>query len=138
VEGIEWVVADCCKTEFADGSFDIVSCGFGVRNMEDLPKGLRQMYRVLGQGGRACILEFSLPKTWFTRLIYRIYLGKVLPIVAGLVTGRFEAYRYLARTVASWDEQIDMAEELKAAGFSRVDAKKLSFGIATVYIAYSV
>ena len=137
VEGINWVVGDCCRTEFADGCFDIVSCSFGVRNMEDLPAGLREMYRVLGEGGRACILEFSLPKTWFSRLLYRIYLGKILPIVGGLVTGRFEAYRYLARTVVSWDEQIDMAGELKTAGFSEVAAKKLSFGIATVYIAYS-
>ena len=133
---IEWLVGDCCKTEFADGSFDIVICGFGVRNMEELGAGLREMHRVLGEGGRACILEFSLPKTWFLRLLYRFYLGKVLPIVGGLVTGKFEAYRYLARTVASWDEKIDMGAELRAAGFSEVLVKKLSLGIATVYIAY--
>ena len=134
--GIEWVVGDCSRTEFSDGSFDIVSCGFGVRNMEDLGAGLREMHRVLRVGGRVCILEFSLPKRRFSGLLYRFYLGKVLPLIGGLVTGRFAAYRYLARTVADWDAKIDMAAKLKKAGFEVLKVKKLSFGIAKVYLGW--
>ena len=132
----EWAVEDCTACGFASGSFDIVSCGFGVRNMTDLGAGLGEMYRLLREGGRACILEFSLPKSKVMRLLYNFYLCWCVPLLGGVITGKYGAYRYLAKTVNKWATEVDVAEELKAAGFKSVEAKRLSCGIVTVYMAY--
>ena len=132
---IEWKVADCCSTDFAGGEFDIVSCAFGVRNFAELGKGLGEMKRILKSGGRACILEFSLPRIKILRWVYLLYFKWVLPIVGGIISGRREGYQYLVDSVLKWDRKVDLANELRNAGFEKVVSRRLSFGIATIYIA---
>jgi demethylmenaquinone methyltransferase/2-methoxy-6-polyprenyl-1,4-benzoquinol methylase len=132
----EWAVEDCTACGFDSGSFDIVSCGFGVRNMTDLNAGLGEMYRMLREGGKACILEFSLPKSKAMRWLYNFYLCWCLPLIGGIITGKYGAYRYLAKTVNKWATEVDLAKELKGAGFKSVEVKGLSCGIVTVYLAY--
>lgn len=132
---VEWCVADCCSTDFQAGQFDVVSCAFGVRNFADLQAGLREMNRVLKSDGRACILEFSLPPVRAIRWIYLLYFKWVLPIAGGIVSGDMKAYRYLSNSVLKWDRDVDLTGELIKAGFGKIVARRLSFGISTVYIA---
>ena len=137
LDGIEfrWVVDDCSRLGMDDGSFDIVTCGFGVRNMADLSAGLGEMYRLLRQGGKVCILEFSLPRFFVLRWLYLLYFCMVLPILGGLITGRFKAYRYLAWSVVQWDRQVDLPGELEKAGFNEVYVRKFTFGVVSIYVA---
>ena len=130
----DWVVGDCTKTHFEDESFDIVSCAFGVRNMADLDAGLSEMHRLLRKGGRACILEFSLPKLRLFRWAYLTYLRYILPLLGGVLTGRLSAYRYFADSILKWDTRIDLGKRLGIAGLTEIATRRLNFGIATVYV----
>jgi demethylmenaquinone methyltransferase/2-methoxy-6-polyprenyl-1,4-benzoquinol methylase len=130
-----WTVADCTATGFDPESFDIISCAFGVRNLADLPKGLTEMHRLLTPAGRACILEFTLPKNPLVKFAYLLYFRYLLPLIGGLITGKLAAYKYLADSVQKWDSDIDLPTELKNAGFQQVTTKPLSFGIAAIYLA---
>ena len=131
----DWLETDCTKTTIPAESFDIVSCGFGVRNMADLNAGLCEMRRLLADGGRACILEFSLPKAKLIRWAYLLYFSYILPILGGLIAGKFSAYKYLAGSVRKWDSEVNLSDELKRAGFSHVDSRRLTFGLVTCYLA---
>lgn len=136
-KNIQWRQVDCLATGFADNSFDVVSCAFGLRNMVDLDAALTEMRRVLKENGRVCILEFSLPGNGLMRWGYLFYFKFVLPLLGGLISGRFGAYRYLVNTVRKWDREVDVAGELKQAGFGDVQTLPLSLGIAKVYMAIS-
>ena len=114
-------------------SFDAVTISFGIRNVLDVPKGLREMHRVLRPGGRALILEFSLPANAFIRWGYLLYFRNVLPLVGGLVSGDAKAYRYLNETVETFPYGAAFTALMTDAGFENVQAKPLTFGIATLY-----
>ena len=133
---MDWQVCDCTATEFESESFDIVSCAFGVRNIADLSAGLKEMYRLLRPGGRVCILEFSLPKNVVIRAVYLPYFRWILPVLGGLISGDYGAYRYLAESVRRWDRQVDMGAELHKTGFCEVVVRPLTFGIATVHVGH--
>ena len=89
------IQGDATNLPFDDGTFDAVTIAFGIRNLTDVPAGLRQMHRVLNEGGRALILEFSLPENWMMRKLYLLYFRYVLPIVGSIISGDSYAYRYL-------------------------------------------
>ena len=133
---IEWQVCDCMATGLESESFDIVSCAFGVRNIADLSAGLKEMYRLLRRGGRVCVLEFSLPKNAVIRAVYLPYFRWILPVLGGLISGDYGAYRYLAESVRRWDRGVDLAAELHKAGFREIVVRPLTFGIATVYVGH--
>jgi len=133
---MNWLVCDCTATGLEAESFDIVSCAFGVRNLADLPAGLKEMHRLLRPGGRVCILEFSLPKNTVIRAIYLPYFRWIMPVLGGLISGDYGAYRYLAGSVRRWDRDVDLGEGLCKAGFRGVVARPLTFGIATVHTAH--
>jgi demethylmenaquinone methyltransferase/2-methoxy-6-polyprenyl-1,4-benzoquinol methylase len=133
---MDWQVCDCTATDIESESFDIVSCAFGVRNMADLSAGLAEMHRLLRPGGRACVLEFSLPKNAVIRAAYLPYFRWILPVLGGLISGDYGAYRYLAESVRRWDRQVDLAALLQKAGFREVVARPLTFGIATVHVGH--
>jgi demethylmenaquinone methyltransferase/2-methoxy-6-polyprenyl-1,4-benzoquinol methylase len=130
----EWSTADCTATAYADETYDIISCGFGVRNMADLDSGLTEMYRLLKTGGRVCIIEFTLPKCVVCRTGYLSYLRYILPIFGGIITGKLSAYRYFADSIVKWDKEVDLAKSLEAAGLKKVTVKPLSKGIAAIYV----
>lgn len=121
---------------FADNQFDVVTVAFGVRNFSDCNAGLSEMYRVLRPGGRALVLEFSLPENTFVRTFYLAYFRVVLPTVAGWFSHRPDAYRYLNRSVEDFPDPATFCQSLKTAGFQRIALQRLTFGIATLYIAY--
>ena len=111
-----------------------VTVAFGVRNLANTEKGLAEMYRVLKPGGKLLILEFSRPRNIIFKPIYSFYLNRVLPKVAGLVSGDKEAYEYLARSIAEFYEPEELLTMIRKAGFSRQYYRPLTMGIVTVYV----
>jgi demethylmenaquinone methyltransferase/2-methoxy-6-polyprenyl-1,4-benzoquinol methylase len=125
---------DACHLAFNDNSFDVVSIGFGIRNVADVQLALLEMLRVLTPGGQAYILEFSLPSNWLVRRVYLLYFRHILPLVGGLISKDYQAYRYLNQTVEAFFGVEEFQKLMNAAGFKDVRAVPLSFGIAQIYI----
>src|SRR5690606_28139077 len=101
---------DALRLPVADASVSIVSCAFGIRNFQDTAAGLREMCRVLRPGGRAVILEFSIPRLPVLRQLYFLYFRKILPALATWISGdRTGAYRYLPESVLSFHSQEEIA-----------------------------
>ncbi len=133
--GTEWLVADAMALPFADGTYDAVTVAFGLRNMADWPAAVREMSRVLRPGGHLVVLDFSLPALPGFRGAYRFYLHRILPKLAGLLTGQREAYEYLSGTIERFPSGEDMIRMLRANGFANGRAIPLSGGIASLYVA---
>ena len=117
-----------------DETFDAVTIAFGLRNLADRKRGLQEMRRVLRPGGRLFVLEFSQPRMW-VRPFYYFYLRRVLPFIAGVVTGDRAAYVYLNETIAEFPDRAALTKELSTAGFTNVSAKPLTFGIVALHEA---
>lgn len=128
------VVADALRLPFADGSFEAVTVAFGLRNMSNWNAALAEMARVLVPGGRLLVLGFSVPGG-FLRPVYRTYLHRVLPWLAGFVTGEKQAYDYLGASIEKFPSGAAMCELIKQSGFREATAEPLSGGIVTVYCA---
>lgn len=117
-----------------DEYFDAVTISFGLRNMGDRHRSLCEMRRVLRSGGRLYVLEFSQPAPWF-RPFYFFYLRRILPPLAGFVTGDQQAYRYLNETIEHFPGRAALSEEVKAAGFSAVTSKSMTAGVVALHEA---
>ena len=131
----DWLVADALSMPFQDASFDIVTVAFGLRNMADWPKAVAEMARVTRPGGHLIILDFSLPTLPGLRGGYRFYLHRILPRLAGILTGQREAYEYLSGTIERFPSGPAMVDLLTANGFQSASATPLSGGIASIYVA---
>ncbi len=118
---------------FSDNQFDAATISFGIRNVTDVPKALREMHRVLKPSGRALILEFSLPNNNLLRTLYLFYFRNILPKIGGLISGDFYAYKYLNNTVETFPYGKDFCKLMEDAGFNNVRMTPLTFGIATIY-----
>ncbi len=127
--------ADVHALPFPDASFDRVVAGFAVRNFTDLATGLAEMRRVLKPDGRAVILELSTPPNPAVRVVFGLYFGRISPRVAALLGGDPAAYRYLPRSVARFPGAEQLADLLRAAGFSAVRFERLSLGVAAIHVA---
>lgn len=110
-----------------------VTVAFGVRNLAQTQKGLGEMWRVLKPGGKLLILEFSRPQNRFFKPFYNFYLNKILPRIAGLVSGDKEAYEYLASSIAKFYEPNELLSMISKAGFSQTYCRPLTMGIVTIY-----
>lgn len=131
---IELAVADALQLPFSDGSFDVASIAFGIRNVDDPVRCLREMARVVKPGGRVVVLEFGQPRGAFGAL-FRAYSRGVMPLVGGLLTGNRAAYQYLPRTAARFPAGEKFLELMREAGsFERSTAHPLTFGTAFVYV----
>lgn len=117
-----------------DASFDALTISFGLRNLADRHRGLCEMHRVLRPGGRLFVLEFSQPQAWF-RPFYFFYLRKILPTIAGSVTGDRAAYVYLNETIEQFPGRAALADELRTAGFADVQSFGMTFGIVALHEA---
>ncbi len=124
---------DATAIPLASESVDVASISFGIRNVVDVGAALSEMYRVLRPGGRALILEFSLPRFGPLRWVYLKYFRHVLPRVGGWLSGDAQAYRYLNQSVEAFPYGAAFCALMEAAGFSEVSARSLTFGIATIY-----
>ncbi len=111
-----------------------VTVAFGVRNLARVERGLAEMHRVLRPGGKLLILEFSRPRTPVIKQVYNFYLNRILPKIAGAVSGDPEAYEYLASSIAGFYEPEELIAMLRRVGFVQCRARPLTFGIVTLYI----
>jgi demethylmenaquinone methyltransferase/2-methoxy-6-polyprenyl-1,4-benzoquinol methylase len=131
-----FLVADTTRLPFEPGSFDAATVGFGVRNLEDMDAGFRELARVLRPGGRLAVLEFSRPKNPIVRGGYHHYFMLAQPLIGNLLSGGAEnAYAYLPRSVLAFPSPDALAERLRRAGFARVDVEPLTLGIAHLHLA---
>lgn len=128
------LAADALSMPVADAVAAGAIVAFGVRNLADLDAGLREVYRVLAPGARFVILEFSTPTAPIVRAGYRAYFSRVLPAVGRLISGHPTAYRYLPESVANFPEAAALVDRMKAAGFSQVHFRRLTFGIAALHV----
>jgi demethylmenaquinone methyltransferase/2-methoxy-6-polyprenyl-1,4-benzoquinol methylase len=133
-ERIDLQTGDSESLQFADGSFDAITVAFGVRNFENLEKGLKEMLRVLKPGGRLVVLEFSQPRTPGIRQFYDGYLRLVAPNVGKIVSSSREAYQYLNDSVKAFPEGDAFIRIMDGCGFINTRLRRLSLGICSLYI----
>src|SRR5205814_8890825 len=130
---VKFAVADVLALPYPDASFDIASIGFGIRNVDDPLRCLREMARVVKPGGSVVVLEFGQPRGAFGAL-FRAYSRGVMPLVGGLLTGNRAAYEYLPRTAAAFPAGEKFLDLMREAGcFEHVDAHPLTFVTAVRY-----
>lgn len=124
---------DALNLPYPDGSFDAVTCAFGFRNFADYPRGLAELWRVLGPAGRLVILEFPPPRSGLFGSLFRLYFRQVLPRIGALVSGNAGAYTYLPESVLAFPDPERLAGLMHATGF-RTRYRLLTFGIAAIHV----
>ena len=132
---LEFIKGDSENLPFENDYFDSVMVSFGVRNFENLNKGLSEIFRVLKKGGQIVVLEFSKPKKFPIKQTYNIYSRYILPVFGSLISKDKSAYHYLPESVAAFPEGNDFLDVLGNVGFTYSRLKKLSGGIASIYSA---
>jgi demethylmenaquinone methyltransferase/2-methoxy-6-polyprenyl-1,4-benzoquinol methylase len=130
---IQMRIGDSEQLPFEDGYFDALTVGFGVRNYENLEKGLTDMLRVLRPGGKAIILEFSKPKKFPMKQLFGFYSKRIIPFFGKRISKDERAYAYLPESVAAFPEGKAFTGILEKIGYTKVSAKTVSGGIATIY-----
>jgi demethylmenaquinone methyltransferase/2-methoxy-6-polyprenyl-1,4-benzoquinol methylase len=130
---IELVKGDSENLPFDDHTFDAVTVAFGVRNFENLTKGLNEIHRVLKPGGHFIILEFSKVKTFPVKQFYHLYFSYITPMIGKLFSKDTKAYSYLPNSVQVFPEGEEMCVILQSVGFKNTVCKPLSFGISSIY-----
>lgn len=135
---IKFQLADSESLPFKDASFDAIIVGFGVRNFENLEKGLSEMYRVLDINGILIILEFSKPKNFPIKNIFNFYFKNILPIVGKIISKDKAAYTYLPQSVQTFPDGKDFLDIMKKAGFNNLQETPLTFGIVSIYIGRKI
>lgn len=126
---------DCMNLSFEDNSFDAVTAAFGIRNFEDLDRGLKEVHRVLRPGGHLSIVELTTPVHFPMKQLFRIYAKTVLPLYGRLISRDMRAYEYLNQTIEAFPQGEEMMEIFHKAGFVRSTFRRLTFGICTMYFA---
>lgn len=116
---------DAQRLAYSDACFDVVTVAFGLRNMPNKKQALSEMMRVLKPNGRLIILEFSMPRNPLVRLAYLFYFRHILPKIGGIISGDYQAYRYLNQSV----------EAFSSSEIDHMKQHKLCFGVATIYVA---
>ena len=134
----EIMQADALCLPFKDQSFDIVTVAFGVRNFEDLEKGLREIQRVLKSDGKILVLEFGQPNSLFFGSLYSFYSKYLMPLIGGAISGNRKAYEYLPETASHFPCAEKFESILKSCGFTAARHKTLTGGIAYAYCAEKV
>ncbi len=131
---IELRKGDSEKLLFEDSTFDACTVGFGVRNFEDLDKGLAEIYRVLKPGAKLVVLEFSKPRTFPVKQLYNLYFNTILPLWGRYISKSNSAYSYLPESVKHFPDGQDFLNHLEKVGFKQMKMQALSFGICSIYV----
>ena len=132
---IQLQLADSENLLFNDNSYDAITAGFGVRNFEDLNKGLSEMYRTLKENGIVAILEPSEPTSFPLKQFYNLYFHYILPFIGSVISQDKNAYTYLPDSVAAFPSGNKFLTELEKVGFKECKHISLTFGIVSLYIA---
>ncbi|HOZ84024.1 MAG TPA: bifunctional demethylmenaquinone methyltransferase/2-methoxy-6-polyprenyl-1,4-benzoquinol methylase UbiE [Niabella sp.] len=126
---------DSENLQFDANHFDVVMAAFGVRNFENLEKGLSEMLRVLKPGGQLCIIEFSRPKPGIIKWFYQIYMSIIAPQIASVFRQNKEAYKYLNKSANAFPERKEFVSILNKVGYKNSTYKALTFGMCCIYSA---
>ena len=126
---------DCMALSFADNTFDAVTVAYGVRNFEDLDRGLREMLRVLKPGGRLVIIELTSPVHFPMKQLFWLYAHVWMPLVGKLISRDSRAYSYLPATMEAFPQGEVMQGIIEKAGFQSVKFRRFTFGLSTLYTA---
>ena len=132
---ISMITGDSENLPFEEGKFNTVMAAFGVRNFENLEKGLAEMFRVLKSGGKIMVLEFSRPTRFPIKNIFNAYFKYLLPVIGKIKSKDPKAYKYLYESVQAFPDYDNFAAILNKIGFTNVEYKPLTFGICTIYLA---
>jgi demethylmenaquinone methyltransferase / 2-methoxy-6-polyprenyl-1,4-benzoquinol methylase len=130
---IKLLQGDALHLPFEDESFDIVSIGFGLRNLTDRKGGILEMARVLRDGGQLLILEFAPPRNNLFGLGYNVYLKTVIPVMGGIVSGSMHAYRYFSSSIAGFLQPVEIVRLMESSGLRNIHCQSLTGGIAYIY-----
>lgn len=138
-EGLQNVISfqheDCMQFSFPDGSFDAVTSSYGVRNFQNLDKGLQEMQRVLRPGGHLLIVELTPPPSFPMKQLFWLYAHVVMPLLGRLISHDDSAYTYLPASMEAFPQPEQMEGILRKAGFTEVQWRRFTFGISTMYLA---
>ena len=126
---------DCLQLSLPTNSFDAVTVAYGIRNFEDLDKGLREMLRVLRPGGHLVIVELTAPARFPMKQLFWLYAHVLMPLVGRIVSRDSRAYAYLPATMEAFPQGEQMQQILEKAGFAEVRFKRFTFGLSTLYVA---
>lgn len=135
---LDWVVGDAMALPFADGSFDTFTISFGIRNVADIDKALREAYRVLRPGGRLMVLEFSQIPNDMLQKAYDLYSFNVIPVMGQVVAGDRDSYQYLVESIRQFPDQDTFATMIRRAGFDQVKYRNLTMGIAALHSGWKI
>ena len=130
---VELRFGDITSLLFEDKTFDAAIIAFGIRNIPDYKKGIGEMARVVKDGGKIVILEFTSIQSQFFKLPFRLYLSKVLPVIGGIISGRKGAYKYLSDSVLGFPEPEEFKKIMEEMGLKEVKYYPLTFSIVTVH-----
>ena len=131
---ISFELGDAENLNFTDNTFDAITVGFGVRNFENLEKGLADMYRVLKPKGQVAILEFSKPKNFPVKQLYHFYFLNILPFTGRMISKDSSAYTYLPESVQEFPDSELFLNIMNKIGYRNTKQYPVSFGIASIYI----
>lgn len=138
-EGLQNVISfqyeNCMQLSFPDGSFDAVTSSYGVRNFQNLDKGLQEMQRVLRPGGHLLIVELTPPPSFPMKQLFWLYAHVVMPLLGRLISHDDSAYTYLPASMEAFPQPEQMEGILRKAGFTEVQWRRFTFGISTMYLA---
>lgn len=138
-EGLQNVISfqyeDCMQLSFPDGSFDAVTSSYGVRNFQNLDKGLQEMQRVLRPGGHLLIVELTPPPSFPMKQLFWLYAHVVMPLLGRIISHDDSAYTYLPASMEAFPQPEQMEGILRKAGFTEVHWRRFTFGISTMYLA---
>jgi demethylmenaquinone methyltransferase/2-methoxy-6-polyprenyl-1,4-benzoquinol methylase len=126
---------DCMALSIADNSFDAAMVAFGIRNFEDLDKGLKEILRVLKPGGQLMILELTPPRYFPMKQAYRLYAKLFIPTIGRLIAKNGTAYTYLPKSIEAFIQGKELMDSLLKNGFKKAIYKAYTFGICTMYLA---
>lgn len=132
---ITFLQEDSTQMTFADATFDAVTVAFGVRNFENIREGYREMFRVLKPGGHLSVLEFTTPRHFPMKQLYRLYSAMVMPILGKFINKDVQAYEYLPESISVVPQFSEMTQILDQSGFIHAEYRAMTFGICTLYLA---
>jgi len=132
------VAGDACGMPFGGHAFDHAMVAFGIRNMSDVEDLFKEARRILKDGGKFAILEFSIPEIHFIRKIYLIYLKKIIPLIGRLLSGRTGPYDYLMNSIMTFYKPEEIKEMLRGNSFAIIESSPLWFGICHLYVVEAV